>query len=187
MSRLFFKPTIMTALFLFVAEFGFAQKTFHLDAKPELKISGTSTLHDWEMPSGTAVGNMVAFESGGKLTEIKSISVDMPAESIKSGKKGMDKKAYEALKTGKYKLVQFDLKSASKSADVWILIGTFNIAGVSKQVTIKVKETATSGVYGLSGSYAFKLSDYKITPPTAVMGTIKTGDDVKISFNIKFK
>ncbi len=187
MSRLFSKPILIAAFLLLVGQSGFAQKTFRLEAKPELKISGTSTLHDWDMPSATATGSMTAIESAGKLTEIRSLSIDMPAESIKSGKKGMDKKAYEALKTDKYKVVQFDLKSASKSGDVWTLIGKFNIAGVSKQVTIKTKEVAALGTYTLSGTYSFKLSDYKITPPTAMMGTIKTGDDVKISFHVKFK
>lgn len=180
-------PPLIVALFVFMMQFSFAQKTFHLDTKPELKVSGTSTLHDWDMPSSTATGTMIATETGGKLTDIKSLSIDMPAESIKSGKKGMDKKAYEALKTDKYKTIQFDLKSASKSGDTWTLVGTFNIAGVTKQVNIKAKETAASGTYSLNGSFAFKLTDYGIEPPKAMMGTIKTGDDVKITFNVKFK
>lgn len=187
MNRLFFKRAVMSTFFVFLVQFAFAQKTFQLDAKPDLSVSGTSTLHDWEMPSSTATGSMIATEEAGKLAEITSLTVTMPAESIKSGKKGMDKKAYEALKTDQHKNVRFDLKSASKSGDTWTLTGTFNIAGVSKQVSLKAKETVSSGVYGLSGSYAFKLSEYGITPPTAMMGTIKTGDDVKITFNVKFK
>lgn len=187
MNKLFSTQMLIVVLFVFGLQFCFAQKTFHLDPKPYLIISGTSTLHDWEMPSSTATGFMVAKEMGGKLTEIKSLTINMPAESIKSGKKGMDKKAYEALKTDKNKNVEFDLKSASKSGDTWTLVGTFKIAGTTKQVTIKAKETTLSGSYGLSGSYAFKLTEYNIEPPKAMMGTIKTGDDVKISFNVKFK
>ncbi len=187
MSRFFLKRVLFTASFAMLVQFGFAQKTFQLEAKPNLKVSGTSTLHDWEMPSSTATGSMTATETAGKLTEIKSLTVTMPAETIKSGKSAMDKKAYEAMKTNKHKNVVFTLKSASKSGDTWTLTGTFNIAGSTKSVSLKAKETASGGVYGLSGSYSFKLSEYGITPPTAMMGTIKTGDDVKISFNVKFK
>ncbi len=187
MSRLFLKRALFTASFAMFVQFGFAQKTFQLDAKPDLKVSGTSTLHDWEMPSSTATGSMTATETAAKLTEIKSLTITMPAESIKSGKKAMDKKAYEAMKTDKHKNVVFTLKSASKTGDTWTLTGTFNIAGTTKQVNLKAKEIVSNGVYGLNGSYSFKLSDYGITPPTAMMGTIKTGDDVKISFNVKFK
>lgn len=165
----------------------FAQKTYQLQAKPNLAISGTSTLHDWSMPSSTATGTLTGADEGGKLTSITAIKITMPAESIKSGKNGMDKKAYEALKTSKHKNVVFTLKSATKSGTTWTLNGTFEIAGVSKAVTLKVQETSAGGVFGLKGDYSFKLSDYSIVPPVALMGTVKTGDAVKMTFDVKFK
>jgi polyisoprenoid-binding protein YceI len=187
MSRLSLTMKFTLLFFITAIQLGYTQKTFKLDAKPSLAISGTSTLHDWSMPSSTATGTLVATEDAGKLEEIKSLTVEMPAESIKSGKKGMDKKAYEALKTETYKTVKFDLKSASKIGDTWTLNGTFTIAGVTKTVSLKAKETSANGVHQLSGSYSFKLTDYSITPPTALMGTVKTGDAVKITFDVKFK
>jgi len=164
-----------------------AQKTFQLDPKPALKISGTSTLHDWEMTSGSAKGKLVATEAQGTLATITSLNVEMPAESLKSGKKAMDKKAYDALKTDKYNAVKFELTQATKTVAGWNLKGNFTIAGITKEVTITVKETSAGGQHTLSGQYGFKLTDYKITPPTALMGTIKTGDAVKISFTVSFK
>src|SRR5690554_4897520 len=129
MKTLLSTKAILVIVFLSAIQFSFAQKTYQLQPKPNLAISGTSTLHDWSMPSSTATGNMSAVESGGKLTAINSMKITMPAESIKSGKNGMDKKAYEALKTNKYKNVEFTLKSATKSGNTWTLNGTFNIAG----------------------------------------------------------
>ncbi len=187
MSKLFLTLKLVFVLFISVNHFGYSQKTFKIEGKPSLTISGTSTLHDWSMPSSTATGTLVANEEAGKLDEIKSLTVEMPAESIKSGKKGMDKKAYDAIKTETYKTVKFDLKSASKTGDTWTLNGTFTIAGVTKAVSLKAKETSVNGVHQLSGSYSFKLTDYNITPPTALMGTVKTGDAVKITFDVKFK
>jgi polyisoprenoid-binding protein YceI len=187
MSKLFLTLKIAFVFFISINHFGYSQKTFKLEGKPALAVSGTSSLHDWSMPSTTATGTLIATEAAGKLDDIKSLTVEMPAESIKSGKKGMDKKAYEALKTESHKTVKFDLKSASKSGDVWTLTGTFTIAGTTKTVSLKAKETSANGTHGLSGSYSFKLSDYNITPPTALMGTVKTGNDVKITFDVKFK
>jgi len=164
------------------------QQTLKMQANPELKVSGTSTLHDWEMPSKQASGTMVAIITEGKITEIKSLVVDMPAESIKSGKKGMDKIAYEAMKTDKYKTVKFVLESAVKNGNKWKITGKFTIAGTTKQAKFEVEEKALQfGVHSIAGVYSLKLTDYGITPPTAMMGTIKTGDAVKISFNVKFK
>lgn len=174
-------------LLLFAATGSIAQETLTLDTKPTLTISGTSSLHDWDMTSTTATGKLVAVKEGAKLDKINTLVIEMPAESIKSGKSGMDKNAYKALKTEQNKTIKFELKQASKTASGWNLKGNFTIAGVTKEVTIPVKETATTGKNTLTGDYNFKLTDYKITPPTAVMGTIKTGDAVKISFTISFK
>lgn len=189
MKRLFnFEKGIFLLFFIATSTFGFAQKTLILDAKPQLKISGTSSLHDWDMVSEIATGKLTGTVEGNKLTTITSLVVEMPAESIKSGKGGMDKNAYKALKTNQYKTVKFDLKAASKHTDgTWNFSGTFTISGVSKSVTIKIKESIIGGQTVFEGSYSFKLTDYKITPPTALMGTVKTGDDVKISFTLKFK
>ena len=189
MKRLFnFEKGILLLFFLASSSFGFAQKTLTLDAKPQLKISGTSSLHDWDMVSETATGKLVGTTEGNKLTAITSLVVEMPAESIKSGKGGMDKNAYKALKTSQYKTVKFDLKAAAKNTDgTWNFTGIFTISGVTKSVTLKIKETIIGGQSVFEGNYSFKLTDYKITPPTALMGTVKTGDDVKISFTLKFK
>lgn len=165
-----------------------AQETFALEEKPSLKISGTSSLHDWEMTSELATGKMEAQQTTAKLVKITGLTVSMPSESLKSGKKAMDKNTYKALKTDQNKNIKFDLKKAEKTSDGnWSFTGSFTIAGVTKQVAIKVVETASASQFIFDGSYSFKLTDYKITPPTAVMGTIKTGDEVKISFKIKFK
>lgn len=83
--------------------------------------------------------------------------------------------------------MEFTLKSATKSGNTWTLNGTFNIAGVSKSVSLKAQESSSGGVHTLKGDYSFKLSDYKITPPVALMGTVKTGDAVKMTFEVKFK
>lgn len=187
MKKLLVNKVILVFAFLLSGQLILAQKKFQLQTKPELSISGTSTLHAWDMPSSSATGTMTAVESGGKLTSISAMSITMPAESIKSGKKGMDKKAYEALKTDKHKNVVFNLKSATKSGSTWTLNGTFNIAGVTKSVSIKATESSVGGAIQLKGEYNFKLTDYNITPPVAVMGTIKTGDAVKMTFNVKFK
>ncbi len=183
-----FYKSIILLLFIGTYTTSVSQETFSLETKPQLKISGTSSLHDWDMVSETATGKLNATINDGKITSIQSLVVEMPAESIKSGKKGMDTNAYKAMYTDKHKTVTFNLKSAVKNADnTWALSGTFSIAGTTKSVNLKVKETSAGTSYGFEGTYAFKLTDYGITPPKALMGTIKTGDDVKITFNVKFK
>lgn len=187
MNTKFLNNVLTAILLVFIWSTGYAQKTFTVQNDPLLKIEGTSSLHDWEMPSNQASGNMVATENSGQLGAIESLQVRMPAESIKSGKKAMDKKAYDAIKTNRHKEVVYKLREAVKKSNGWTFKGSFEIAGKTRDVEIQIAEQQIPGGYRLSGEYAFKLSDFDITPPTALMGSIKTGDEVKISFDLEFK
>ena len=44
-----------------------------------------------------------------------------------------------------------------------------------------------SNIIVFRGELTLKMSDYEISPPTALMGTIKTGDEVTIRFSIPFQ
>jgi polyisoprenoid-binding protein YceI len=164
------------------------QTNAKLQTNPTFTVSGTSSLHDWDMVGSTGSGEAQFTLDSNILTSIQSLVVNMPAETIKSGKSGMDKNAYKALKTDKNKNIKFVLKSAkADSANQWTFTGDFTIAGVTKTVSFKVKSQVITGVVAFEGSYAFKLTDYNIAPPTALMGTVKTGDDVTITFKTQFK
>lgn len=179
MKRKFF----LCAISFFVIAFGYGQTLFKVGTNPELKVSGTSSLHDWTMTSTKATGDMKATVSDEKLVELTSLTITMPAESIKSGKSGMDKNAYKAMKSDKHKEVKFVLQSAKKESDTqWALTGTFTLAGVSKNVTVRTSFNKQV----LTGKHAFKLTDFSIEPPKALLGTITTGDDVTIEFKLPF-
>jgi polyisoprenoid-binding protein YceI len=153
----------------------------------ELKISGTSSLHDWDMVSSTATGKGEFVLENGKIKEVKTTTLEMPAESIKSGKSAMDKNAYAALKTKEHKQVKFSLKEFVQKGDAFEASGNFTIAGVTKTVSFPVSFSKTGDKINFKGSYPFKLTDFNIDPPTALFGTVKTGNEVRIHFNVTFQ
>ena len=64
-----------------------------------------------------------------------------------------------------------------------------SIAGKNNQT-----ELVASGIYNLAdksftvtGIKKMKMTDYNVKPPTALFGTITTGDAISISYNLKFK
>lgn len=177
---------ILMVLGFTLSTMAFGQNSLSLQSA-DLRVSGTSTLHDWEMKSTKASGTLKGNISANSVNSISDINVTMPIKSLKSGKNGMDDKAYDAMKASKYSQAKFDLTSAKKVGNGWTLNGTFTFAGKSKSVSLKANESTSAGVVTLKGDYAFKLSDYGITPPTAMFGTIKTGNEVKITFTTKFK
>jgi polyisoprenoid-binding protein YceI len=164
-----------------------AQKNYTLDPKANFSVNGTSTMHDWEMKSGTGTGTGNFTVDNSKLTAITSLSVTLAAETIKSEKTKMDKIAYEALKTDKNKNIKYVLKSASKvNETTWNLVGTYTIAGVSKEIKTQVKTSVTNGAVNLQGTNKITFKEFGMKSPTAMLGTIKTGEELTIKFNLKF-
>ncbi|WP_281235205.1 YceI family protein [Flavobacterium gelatinilyticum] len=173
--------------FLGITSFAVAQKTYTLDNKSTFSVAGTSTLHDWEMKSASGAGTANLTIANSKLTDIEALSITLLVETIKSEKKSMDKVAYETLKTDKNKNIKYVLKSAEKvNETTWELTGTYTIAGVSKVYKTTVKTTVTKDGLNLQGSNKITFTDFGMKSPTAMLGTIKTGQDLTIKFNLNF-
>lgn len=165
-----------------------AQKAYTLDPKSSFSVAGTSTLHDWTMKSASGTGTAKLTVADNKLTDITNIDITLPAESLKSEKKNMDKVAYEALKTKANKNIRYVLKSAEKVNDnTWNLTGTYTIAGASKVVKTQIKTSVANGVVNIQGTDKLTFKEYGMKSPTAMLGTIKTGENLTVKFNINFK
>lgn len=164
-----------------------AQKNFTLDVKTNFSVLGTSTLHDWEMKSASRTGTANLTVTDSKLVDINSIDITLPTETIKSEKKSMDKVAYETLKIDKFKNIKYVLKSADKvNETTWNLTGTYTIAGVSKVLKTQVRTTIANGVVNMQGSNKITFTEFGMKSPTALLGTIRTGEDLIIKFNLNF-
>ena len=104
----------------------------------------------------------------------------------------MDKKCYDALKSDKFPNISYELKSVNdmKSTGSGTYSAVFNgnltIAGNTKNVPINVTINATTGSITIKGRKAIKMTDFGVEPPTALLGTIKTGDDITIDFNLNY-
>ena len=185
--------TILKKIFATVAFFAIvlsanAQKSYTLDAKTNFSVFGTSTLHDWEMKSGSKQGTANLTVTDNKLTAITSIKITLLAETLKSEKTKLDKIAYETLKSDINKNILYVLKSAEKvNETTWNLTGTYTIAGVSKEHKTQVKTSVVNGIVNLHGSDKITFKEFGMKSPTAMLGTIKTGEDLTIKFNLNFK
>lgn len=158
-----------------------------------LKIEGTSSVHEWESTSDQVSGDMVLVSDAKSGKQIQSLVVKIPVKSIKSGKGLMDNKTYEAFNTDKNPLITFQitdvspLKFSGKDAEVTVS-GDLNMAGFTKKINIKsTGKSLTDGSFQFKGSVPLKMSDFKMKPPTAMMGVLKTGDAVTIKFDVTFK
>lgn len=177
--------------FLFLGLSAAVGQTLKVDNKASnLTIAGTSTLHDWIIDARQLQGTAQVSETGDKL-KIESLQLQVPVKSLDSGKGAMDKNTYEALEADKHPQIQFqltDVLEVTEEADCYQVKarGKLSIAGTSKTVSMQVKATVKDGVQ-FSGSLPLKMTDFNIDPPTAVFGTIKTGDEITINFNVAYQ
>lgn len=164
-----------------------AQNIYQLAGKPELKVMGGSTIHDWEMVASAATGNAGILVDRQNISAIHMAEVTMKATALKSGKGQMDDIAYKSLKAGKNPNISFKLTSfknlGSNKASV---TGNLTVAGTTKPVTFLVQYFVKGEVVNVEGKANFNMTDFNIQPPTAMLGTIKTDDKVTVSFKAIF-
>lgn len=193
------KFSLLILLSLAIPYAAVSQSTFRLSAKDsQMIIRGTSTLHNWqcrvEQPSGQMTGEL----SNGNIQDIKSLAMGVMVTSIRSidekgayYEKSMDKNVYKALQSEKYPNITFSFSRINKKTLVGKNIvmeatGILRIAGVSKEITFQVQSTPRTGGIVFEGKLPIKMTEYKIEPPTAIFGTIKTGNEVTLEFKMAY-
>ncbi|MBV7439999.1 YceI family protein [Weeksellaceae bacterium TAE3-ERU29] len=170
-----FKTVLFSLVFIFVNSlmFGQALET----SRVQVQLSGTSTIHDWVMNSYH--GDFSGTLEGKEIRDAKFV---MKAEDLHSSRRGMDANAYRALNTEKYPNITFETSKLRNG----VVDGKLTINNVTKNIQIPLAIQKTKGFYLVKGQTELNMSDYNITPPT-FYNTIKTGDQVSISFYLILK
>ncbi|RIV43518.1 YceI family protein [Flagellimonas pelagia] len=193
-NQLSFRAVIMLMTFGLIP-IALAAQSFQLSkTEGEVMVTGTSTLHDWEEVAEQRSGSM-AIDMTGELPSISSLKFTVEAESLKSGHDGMDKNTYKALNTDKHKEIVFkmgEVKSISPVVSTTnkykvVASGDLTIAGKTNKVDLPFTLTVNGGKAVLEGKKPLKMTDFGIEPPKALLGTIKTGDEIEVHYNTIWK
>ncbi len=179
-----------------------ATGTVRYDAQPtgsKCKMEGTSTIHDWTMESAVIGGFMEADANFpvSALTDAQAakpkVEIFMPVRSFKSSYKKMDEVMQDHMNESKHKRIEYkltELKPKSPAGTTGAIqfdaVGELTINGTTKTMTMPVTIEKKEGKMRVTGSAAVKMTDYGVKPPAPTilgMPTIKTGDDLKITFD----
>lgn len=164
-----------------------------------MKIDGTSTIHDWTVESKVIGGTMEldsnfpldpSQEPPKELQVTPKVDVKLPVRQLKSGKSLMDTVMHNAMKaeqfpTIEYKLLEMTPKGKTASGMKFGTKGTITCSGVTKTNEFDVVMTKVEGnKIKVTGETKLKMTDFGIQPPAPkiALGAIKTGDDVKLTF-----
>jgi Cu/Ag efflux protein CusF len=168
-------------------------QTFELSKTgTSIAIKGTSSLHDWEMDLKVFNSGFRLNQEGSLIKGLDDVTFTCKATDIKSESSLMDKKAYEALKADDFPEIKFSGISgtglvAEGKKITGNLKGKLNVAGETQEVTIPFNGTFTDNkTINIVASTDLTMSSFNITPPTAMLGALKTGDKISVLFSMQF-
>ena len=182
-TKKFIKPWIISIAVLFVVLSAAGQANYKQNGISIITIAGTSTMHNWTMTSKEA-NYSATFEvnADGTPIQLNMVTLTVVAESLKSGKG--DKNAYNSLKTDKHKQITFQLSSARVNAKTIICSGNLTVAGFTKLIEVEVVYEERNGVLYCKVAQKIKMTDYHVEPPSFMSGSIKTGNEITVSFDV---
>ncbi|MCH8246125.1 MAG: YceI family protein [Bacteroidetes bacterium] len=165
--------------------------TYSVSENSRLRVEGTSTIHAWTCEAHSVSGTVEVESNLDTSPKIVSTQIVIPVADLDCDNATMNKKMLKALGSETSPNILFELDDAVVSTDQagnpthvdvdgWLMI-----AGRTRP--IELTEISISRAFeGLefSGSVKLLMSDFGVKPPTALLGTIKTGDQVEIHFNL---
>ena len=168
-----------------------AQNPVLIQKESQIKISGTSNLHDWHEVAGNFSIDISLSADESVTPLIDRVLLTCQTASITSDNSIMTNKTHEALRVEKHPEITF---ASAKQSSLIVRNGEFSstitgeltINGVRKPVAVPVEGSLSGNKLIVRGSKTIKMSDFEVKAPVALMGTLKTGDDVTISFDLKF-
>lgn len=159
-----------------------------------ITIAGTSTVHDYTAASavarvtrvelGEATPGATFWDDVRKTAGLKAFEITIPAETLKSGKDGLDKNMYRALKTREHADITFRLTRLDGTTGALKAIGTLRIAGVEREVTLPLKTVKKGTHLAVAGALDLLMTDYGVQPPTAMMGMVRADPKITVTFDV---
>ena len=170
----------------------FAQELKVNLSESKLIVAGTSNLHDWTIEAKAMSGKANVILEAGSLKALKNLDFALEVDQLKSGKSGMDKNTFKALKSPANKNITFKLVKVIKIAigsDNTFTVetqGDITIAGVTKRINQNFSVKLMGKKIVFSGTQKIDMTLYGVSPPTALLGTIKTGKEVAVDFKVTY-
>jgi polyisoprenoid-binding protein YceI len=155
-------------------------------------VSGTSTLHGWDLQAEKMNAKLSADLQHEQLQNISSLQLLIEAQSLQGEKESMNEDAHEALKTDEYKYIQYDLQKVrdlqcESENCTGIIEGYLTIAGNRKPVSVPFQAQLTPSRLRISGEKELMMTYFGIEPPKIFLGLIRADNKVQVNYELVFQ
>jgi polyisoprenoid-binding protein YceI len=196
-NRITVSSIIMAVIIVFstIPQHVRAQASYKLAAGPDvsIKVLGSSNIHDWTM-TAPGIESQGDFKiEAGQLRSLHTFSFSVEAKSLKSEHESMDSRTYKTISADKFPRITYKLNSAvvtlvQKNKYLIKATGDLTISGATQTVVLNVTAIVNAdNTITCTGSQKIQLTDYKIEPPTFMLGAMKVKNDLTVQFNLVYK
>lgn len=162
-------------------------------ASAKVTLSGTSNILDWRASTDNALTRNVRITNdlpGGDFFwvgvvqpgAVESFDVVVPIAALTSERDEFTADMHVALKAAQYPEIVFSLTRLERKPGGANAFGVLRVAGVEKAIVLPLVTTLRHGQMLVLGQVQLDMTDFGITPPTAMMGVLKTDPKVTIRF-----
>ena len=122
-----------------------------------------------------------------------SFHLTIPVQTLRCGNRQMERDMYRALRAGQHPSIDFrfarlvggvhhDIDAGTYGAKI---AGVLSLAGQTRTVTIDLEATRVArDRFRLRARLPLRMTDFRITPPTAFFGVIQAGDHLVVQFEL---
>jgi hypothetical protein len=165
----------------------------HARIELNLDDSVLRTLFD-KLQAGQISADQLRLSPGRHVIAELSVSV----MSLHGDSLGMDRDMQTALKARQFPWIQYRLEKVQdaqvrqdpltkKPEFVLRVTGTLTVAGVQKELTSELTIQRDAGQHYLVQAHIpIRMSDFGVTPPTALLGLIRARDSLSVDFDLDF-
>lgn len=186
-------------------------------APSRLVLTGSSNVADWRCSGTTLDGraeiaaplsqinNVIDRIEDGDVARLDPRSpafpqpkfeLRVPVTSLRCGNRHMERDMYRALRSEESPVIEFRFSGLVSGVDHDIDAGTYRatiageltLAGARKAVHVPVQaERIDRNRFRLRARLPLRMTDFRITPPTALFGMVKASDDLVVQFDLVLK
>ena len=182
---------LTAAMTMALASTAAAQTKMSLRPESKVVVAGGSNVHDWSCQA-TGFAAAIEIDPVSATKPIGTVVVTIPTKALRCGKDKMDENTWKALKANEFKEIRYELTSyeldAAKStpqAFTAVTKGKLTVAGTTKEIEMPITATRLAeGQMKGEGKIAMLMTDVGIKPPTALLGTLRTKNEITITFEV---
>lgn len=170
-----------------------AQVQYEVDPASRFWIEGSATTGPFTCEADEVDGfGRVATSSTAEEVSATEVELSVPVQTFDCGNRRMNADLQEALQVDDHPVIQYTLDEVrtvgEPTADTPYQLqatGRLTIAGTERSIVVTLDGRAMAdGRMQASGQVPLQMSDFGITPPTALLGLVRVHDDIQVRFRV---